>query len=175
MVITDRYDHLIDEKNRLSIPSQIRSAMDPHLDGNAFYLVPQGNYLQLIPEKLFERMAAFSRTGISPTSPIAKARRMLFANASRIEPDKQGRVIIPERFIEGSKTKDAFSKVKIGREVTLVGANDRVELWNRAEFVEQLNVTPEEALEISKVMEDLFAEAPPLPGPTMQPPVSGSN
>ena len=54
MVITDRFDHVIDDKNRLAIPSPIRNAMDPEVDGKAFYLVPEGRYLQLIPEKLFE-------------------------------------------------------------------------------------------------------------------------
>src|SRR4051812_28151980 len=46
MVITDRHDHVIDDKNRLSIPSQIRNAMDPERDGEGFYLVPEGRYLQ---------------------------------------------------------------------------------------------------------------------------------
>ena len=30
MVITDRYDHIIDEKGRLAVPSPIRNAMDPY-------------------------------------------------------------------------------------------------------------------------------------------------
>ena len=57
MVITDRYDHVIDDKNRLAIPSQVRNVMNPETDGTAFYLVPEGRYLQLIPGKLFERLS----------------------------------------------------------------------------------------------------------------------
>ena len=33
MVITDRFDHVIDDKGRLAIPSQVRNAMDPQIDG----------------------------------------------------------------------------------------------------------------------------------------------
>ncbi len=89
MVITDRYDHVIDDKNRLAIPSQIRNAMDPEIDGTAFYVFPEGRYLQLIPEKLFQKLAGNVTAGLALTPEAAKARRLVFAMASRVEPDKR--------------------------------------------------------------------------------------
>lgn len=135
MVITDRYDHVIDDKNRLAIPSQIRNAMDVDADGTAFYVFPEGRYLQLVPEKLFQKLASEVTAGLAIPSEDAKARRLVFAMASRLEPDKQGRVIIPDRFLRSGKNRDPFTEAILDRDVTLVGANDRIELWSREEFM----------------------------------------
>ena len=166
MVITDRYDHVIDEKNRLSIPSQIRNAMDPQVDGSGFYLVPGGDCLQLIPEKAFQRMAAQNRAGIAPNSGIAKARRFIFANASPLMPDKQGRVIIPDRFMADSKSRDPIvGEAALTREVSLIGSNDRVELWSRQRLVEHMQSLAGD-VEVRKTVDDLFSEAPKMEGAT---------
>ena len=138
MVITDRYDHTIDEKGRLAIPSSVRGAMDPELDGTAFIVVPEGRYLQLIPEKMFQREAGLMTAGLTVPPAVAKARRLLFATATRLEPDKSGRVIVPDRFRAKGKSRDPFSEAVLGDDVTLVGVGDRMELWNRDDFYAHL-------------------------------------
>lgn len=165
MVITDRYDHVIDDKNRLAIPSQVRNALNPETDGTAFYLVPEGRYLQLIPEKLFERMANQSPTGLMPAPEVAKVRRYLFSMASRLEPDKQGRVAIPDRFLADSKNHDPITPAFIGREVTLVGANDRLELWNRADYINHMRELMADRLSFQTTMQQMFGSAPQGNGP----------
>jgi len=167
MVITDRYDHVIDDKNRLAIPSPIRNAMDPDTDGNAFYLVPEGRYLQLIPEKLFQRLAAQATAGLALTPEAAKVRRLVFAMASRLEPDKQGRVVIPDRFMADAKNRDPFTESVLGREVTLVGANDRVELWNRQDLQHHLRELLADRISLQAAMQQMFtAPSPPPMGPS---------
>ena len=59
----------------LAIPSPIRNAMDPEKDGTAFYVFPENGYLQLIPEKLFQKLAAEITGGIALAADVAKARR----------------------------------------------------------------------------------------------------
>ena len=157
MVITDRYDHVIDDKNRLAIPSQIRNAMDPEKDGSAFVLVPEGRYLQLIPEKLFEKLSSQSAVGLAMSPDVAKARRIIFANASRLEPDKSGRVIIPDRFMADSKNRDPFAEATLTHEVTLVGANDRLELWNRHDFLNHMRELMADRASLQSTMQQLFA------------------
>jgi MraZ protein len=156
MVITDRYDHVIDDKNRLAIPSQIRNAMDPATDGTAFYVFPENGYLQLIPEKLFQKLAAEVTGGLALAADVAKARRMVFGLASRIEWDKQGRVIIPDRFLRDAKNPDPFVAGILGREVTLVGANDRIELWNRSEFMSHMMGVDLSSASLQNVMDFVF-------------------
>jgi MraZ protein len=162
MVITDRYDHVIDDKNRLAIPSPIRNAMDPEKDGTAFYVFPENGYLQLIPEKLFQKLAAEITGGIALPAEVAKARRLVFGMASRIEWDKQGRVIIPDRFLRDAKNVDPFVRGTLEREVTLVGANDRLELWNRSEFMAHMTglVPDASSPSLQSAMEFVFGKAP---------------
>ena len=162
MVITDHYDHVIDDKNRLAIPSQIRNAMDPQSDGAAFYLVPEVRYLQLIPEKLFERLANQTQMGLMPSSDVAKVRRLVFSAASRLEPDKQGRVMIPDRFMADAKARDPITQGFLDREVMLVGAQDRLEVWNRADYVAHMRELQADRASLQEVMKQMFgASIPP--------------
>ena len=161
MVITDRYDHVIDDKNRLAIPSQVRNALDPEVDGTAFYLVPEGRYLQLIPEKLFQRLATLANAGLQVPPELARARRLMFAAASRLEPDKAGRVNIPERFMADGKKPDPFGEAMLGREVTLVGAGDRLELWNRADLQAHLRELFADRHAVQRAGQQIFGQAPP--------------
>jgi len=162
MVITDRYDHVIDDKGRLAIPSQVRNAMDPQEDGTGFYLVPEGRYLQLIPEKLFKRLAAQATAGLALAPEAAKVRRLVFGTASYLEPDKQGRVIIPDRFLADAKNRDPFTQAILGREVTLLGASDRLELWNRADLEAHMRELSLDRASMQNAMQAMFT-APPVP------------
>ena len=165
MVITDRYDHVIDDKNRLAIPSQVRNRMDPQVDGEAFYLVPENRYLSVIPEKLFEKLAAQATAGLAMSDEEAEVRRMVFATASRLEPDKQGRVIIPDRFIFNGKEQDPFTEAVLGREVTLVGVGDRMELWNRADLAAHMRELRASRSRLQPAKKAMFtAPAPSAPG-----------
>ena len=163
MVITDSFDHLIDNQNRLAIPAQVRNAMDPQIDGVALYLKPgsNGRCVELIPEKTFEQLARSAQSGLVVDNEVAKLKRYIFATASRLEPDKQGRVIIPERFMQNPKHPDPLSGGILGREVTLVGVLDRVEIWNRADYLAHMREVRAEAASLSAVAERMYA--PPSP------------
>ena len=163
MVITDRYDHVIDDKGRLAIPSQVRSAMDPQEDGVGFYIVPEVRYLQLIPEKLFKKLAANITAGLAMSPEAAKVRRMVFGSATYLEPDKQGRVIIPERFMADAKNRDPFTQAMLEREVTLVGNNDRLELWNRADFNGHMRELLADRVSLQAAMQEVFSAPPASP------------
>ena len=168
MVITDLYDHVIDEKNRLAIPTQIRNAMDPQVDGTAFYLVPEIRYLQLIPENMFRRLAEKNPSGLFQSPAAAKAARYLFANSPRLEPDKAGRVIIPDRFMADSANALMLTQSLLRREVTLVGVNDHVELWNRKALMAHM----QELVQDRSSFEDTLHEKYGMPLP---PPAHGAD
>lgn len=42
-----------------------------------------------------------------------------------VDPDSQGRVVIPERLLK---------RAGIGKEITLLGVHDHLEIWNRADY-----------------------------------------
>jgi MraZ protein len=120
------YDLTIDDKNRMLVPSEIRKAIDPQTDGEAFYLVTGINHkLWLYPEKYYETLADRMQSEITPEDDALALDQLLFGMASKVEWDKQGRVLIPERVLR---------KSGLGKEVTLIGMRDHAEIWNRADW-----------------------------------------
>ncbi len=169
MVITDNFDHLIDEKGRLAIPVQIRNAMDPEIDGTAFYLMPgsNGRCLELIPEKTFQQLARTANSGLIVDSEVAKVKRFIFGSASRLEPDKSGRVIIPDRFMMNLKNPDHLSGGILGRKVTLVGVVDRVEIWNSEDYQGHIREVRAEAPALFALVKKMFSQLPGTPATTI--------
>ncbi len=131
MVFTDAYERTIDAKNRIQIPAQFRSTMDPEIDGVGFYLCPgeRRNTLSLYPERAFQLRAKQLRTEAISGEDSLAFEQLYYSLASRLEMDKQGRVVLPER---------QLSLVDIGKEVTLAGASTRIDVWSTAEYREFL-------------------------------------
>ena len=120
------YELTIDEKSRLSIPADIRRLLDPDRDGKGFFLVFGVNRKPwLYTEKAYEHLAEQVPADIAPGPETLKYDQLTFALANRVEMDKQGRILIPE------KTK---RRTGLGNTITLFGARDHLELWNREEF-----------------------------------------
>jgi MraZ protein len=153
-LFTDQFAHLLDDKGRLAIPAAIRDAMVESEDGVGFYAKPTQRCLELIPEKTFARMAQKAHSGLVVSNDVAKLKRLLFANTARLIPDKQGRVVIPDRF--RTESAPGGATVRLSGEVMFVGVGDWVELWNRAEFESHLKEISYEAGSLDTAAEKLF-------------------
>jgi len=92
-VFLGRYDHTIDEKGRVTIPSRFREL----LENGAYLTRGFDKNLMVIPAPAFEQM--FLRiTALSITDPAARLlRRMVFTPAARIEFDRAGRILSSTR------------------------------------------------------------------------------
>ena len=134
MIFTDAHERTIDDKNRIQIPAEYRKGMDPEVDGEAFYLClgERQNTLSMYPSKLYEQRAKALMTGRIPGDDALAFEQTYFSVTSRLEVDKQGRVVIPER---------QLAMVNLGKEITLAGANDRIELWRTEEYREFIGAT----------------------------------
>jgi MraZ protein len=127
MFFVGTYELAIDNKNRLSIPHAVRSKMDCNTEGRSFYIVPgqRRGTLAIYPERYFER----TRAQIPPPEQLSEEgyewRQFEYSQSALVDPDNQGRILIPERLLR---------RAGIGREVTLIGVQDRLELWSRSEF-----------------------------------------
>jgi MraZ protein len=127
MLFTSTHELSIDSKNRLSIPSSIRSAMDAKQDGTHFYLVP-GDWkrtLNLYSDKYFERYAEKYHASLEPGPEKQMFETVFYAMATQLDLDKQGRVVIPQRIMEQNG---------LAKQVVLSGARDHLVLWNRDDF-----------------------------------------
>ena len=127
MFFVGTYELTIDAKNRLSIPHAVRTKMNCDADGRAFYVVPgqRRGTLAIYPERYFEQ----TRTEIPSPEQLSEAghewRQFEFSQSALLDPDNQGRILLPERLLK---------RAGVAREVTLIGVQDRLELWSRTEF-----------------------------------------
>jgi MraZ protein len=119
-LFTGEYEHTIDVKQRLAIPAEIRSRLDPQVHGEAFYVVPGPNgALWLWPERTFEQMAGAMEQSLLPAEEMMEFEELLFSQAARLELDKAGRVRLPERLLQVAG---------ITQTVVVLGVKDHLEL-----------------------------------------------
>lgn len=114
------FEQTIDAKHRLAIPIALREQIVAEEDGRNYILIlGPDRHLWLYPDQSYRRLLAMLRR--SPL-PDRQSRRidLLFAMARVIKPDKQGRIVLPER---------SMRRAAISDQVTLVGGLDHIEIW----------------------------------------------
>jgi len=126
LLLTGEYQHIIDDKSRVLISNKLRSQIDAVKHGSNFYLVLGANgILCLYPEKYFEQMVLSLAPQTTAPDEAVAFERMSFALASKVELDRQGRLLLNETLRKRAGLKD---------QITLVGVRDHIELWNRGDW-----------------------------------------
>lgn len=132
MFFVGSHELIIDSKNRLSIPVDLRTAYNGESDGRALYVRPgrcRGT-LELWPDRHFQQMwKDHPPTDVLSDDAFAW-RQYELANTVLVTPDNQGRVLIPEALLE---------RAGLGKEVALIGVYDHMELWNRQSLAAYLS------------------------------------
>jgi transcriptional regulator MraZ len=121
-----QYDHSIDDKSRLTLPARFRDAL-----ANGVVLSKGlDRSVDVYPADAWRSSIAERIGGLDPLSSEARTlQRLFFGGAAEDTPDKQGRVLLPAHLVRyGSLTKD----------VTVIGSNDHLEIWDRAVWAERL-------------------------------------
>jgi MraZ protein len=114
------FEHSLDAKNRLTVPSKFRST----LAGSVFLVKGAEPCLSVYPAETYDAMAQAALAQMNPLSAQKREfSRLFYANAMALELDGAGRIMLPPRFME---------HVGISREVVVAGAGDCLELWDRA-------------------------------------------
>jgi MraZ protein len=124
-MLLGEHEHSLDDKNRLTLPARLREQLGDQvvitrgMDG-CLYVYARGDWDALAsrPGSL-DSLSAASR----------QMQRHFFVNATAGELDKQGRIVIPGLLLE---------REGIGREVTVTGVYDHLEIWDRAAWRTQL-------------------------------------
>ena len=115
------FDHTLDAKNRLTVPSRFRST----LAGTVFLVKGGEPCLSLYPAETYHAMAEAALAGMNPLSRQKREfSRLFYANAMSLELDGAGRIMLPSRFMEHAGIES--------REVVVAGAGDCLEIWDRA-------------------------------------------
>ena len=119
------FEQTIDAKHRLAIPAALRDQITPKEDGTEFVLLlGPDRHLWLYPDLAYRRMLASIRRGPLPDRQSGRL-GLLFAMARIVKPDKQGRVVLPEKSLQRATITD---------NVTLAGMFDHIEIWPSDEW-----------------------------------------
>jgi MraZ protein len=119
-----QYEHTIDEKGRLTIPSRFRDLLQ-----NGAYIT-QGfeQNLMVLTTTAFEQVYARINR-MSLTDPIARQlKRLIFSYADRVEVDRVGRILIPQ-FLRVS--------AQLNGAAVMVGVGNHFEIWSPDRWQEQ--------------------------------------
>jgi len=118
------YHHTIDEKNRLTIPSPFRQQLN---QGKNELIITRGldKSLFLYPfsewKNLEQRLKSLSTTQSNTRAFL----RLFSSGAHLIQPDNQGRIVLPQSL------KD-FAGIK--EKVTIIGTFNKIEIWDEKEW-----------------------------------------
>jgi len=140
LLFVGTYQHSIDAKQRLAIPSDIRDRIRSSDTGEALYAVLlEGPTLCLYTEQGFEKRAQQLDESQRAPEDVLLYEQMFYSLAQRVELDKQGRVRLPERLIE---------MAGLGKDVVILGVKDHMQVHDRGKWEEK--------------MQQLMAERPDL-------------
>jgi len=133
-VLIGEYAHSLDTKGRVNFPAKLREGLGAHffitkgLDG-CLFVYPEEEW-KVLEEKIRQL----------PMSKGRKLQRFFFAGAAELEPDKQGRVLIPPSLREYAG---------LDRDVMIVGTLVRAEIWDKQRWEDSC----------SELTADMVAEA----------------
>ncbi|GBD84672.1 cell division protein MraZ [bacterium BMS3Abin02] len=119
------YRHTLDPKGRVVLPAEFRAQL---ADGcvvtkgqeRCLYIFPLDRWAEEV-----ERLNRLPRTNRK----VRAYTRSVFAGAKKETPDRQGRIVLPERLRDYAD---------LDREAVVVGIADRIEIWNQESW-EQLS------------------------------------
>ncbi|SRR5579872_693891 len=132
---TGQYEHSLDDKGRLTIPSRIRARLGDHF---VLTIAPPDPCLAMYPEATWSEFCAKLETATRKDAHYRAFVRHLFANTEEISLDSQGRVLLPPALREMASIK---------RDAVLVGTLTRVEIW-AAEQWRQASAAPGKMAEL---------------------------
>lgn len=117
------YQHAIDSKNRMIIPSKFREEL-----GSTFVLTKGLDGCLYAYTMLEWRNIEEKLKKLPLTSKDARAfTRFFFSGANEIEIDKQGRALIPQNLLE-------YAGVE--KEIVSIGVSTRIEIWSKNKWDE---------------------------------------
>ena len=127
-MFVDEYKRQIDDRGRIILPAKLRD----DVCGTVYVTQsPSEKCLHLYTEEEWLKLA--EKVNLLPTATDRNAAafvRMFFGKASAVTVDKQGRIPITDRLIKFAR---------LGKDVVLVGANTRLELWDEGAWDEYQN------------------------------------
>jgi len=116
-----RFEHTVDSKGRVSIPSRFRDIITDRYDGKLILSMDYDRCLTVYPLEEWEKLEEKIKTLPMMKQEVKDFRRFLLSSAIESEIDKQGRLLIPPAHRDHAG---------ISKNVVLVGIIDKIEIWD---------------------------------------------
>jgi MraZ protein len=124
------FEHALDAKHRLTIPSKFRGALASGVVLAASHEVTPGapRCVAIWTPDAYDTFAGSTLAGLNPSSPKARELRRFFFNASAdVELDSANRVMIPSFLM---------SYADLNKEVVVTGSGECLEVWDRRRYAQ---------------------------------------
>jgi MraZ protein len=130
MFLTGTYQRSLDEKCRFAIPKRVRDTLAP-AGSLVLYMAPgTDGSLVAYTEQDFAELGNHLGQGPLNGQEVRAFSRMFYAQAQRVEVDRQGRARIPA---------ELASLAALQKEIVLLGVRDHLEIWDRRRWEEYLS------------------------------------
>lgn len=141
------YEHSIDNKGRLILPSKLREIAKANFVEKFYITRGLDKCLFMFSEEEWRAVEQKFRSMPFTKQDARKFNRLYFSGAVEMIPDKQGRILVPVYL------KD-FAAIK--RDVVVIGVSNRIEIWSKEEWHEFYKSNLESFEETAeKLMENL--------------------
>ncbi len=137
MIFRGTFDHSLDAKNRLTVPSRFRAAL---ADGVVLAKALEPCVALWTPAG-YDAYTEAALAGFHPLSKEAqKLKRFFAANSLDTELDAAGRVMLPAFLLEHAG---------ISKEVVVTGSSDALEIWDRRTWADYNDALASDVNEIT--------------------------
>ncbi len=137
-MLTGQYAHNLDTKGRVNFPARLREELGER------FVITRGLDNCLFVYSMEEWAFLAAKLHELPISKSAPLNRFFFAGAAEVEPDKQGRVLIPAHL---------RTYAGLDRDVVIAGVSNRAEIWDSARWEANNALLTSEA--IANAMDEL--------------------
>jgi len=135
------FEYRIDEKGRIPLPPRFRA----HLKEGVVLTPGTEKCITAYTLPEWKKLATSLTGGKITRSKLRQLNRALFATATYLNVDGQGRISLPIALREHAEIMD---------EVVVIGANNYFELWNSVHWQEEKTHSQEQAWQIIESLED---------------------
>ncbi len=143
-------DVTVDGAGRIKFPSSFRKVFEENAYGPdvvvAYRMLDGNGFLMVYPERAWKRSleSLSDQPGLSALE-VEAIRRKLNRQSEMAVVDRQGRVVLPRRFTD-------LVGLGPGSDAALVGAGNRIEVWNAAVVDQLLDETSVDDEKIASVL-----------------------
>lgn len=135
------YEHAIDKKGRLIIPSRFRESLKEYDIEKLYITRGLDKCLFIFTESEWKSQESKFKSISFTRAEARKFNRLYFSGASQMEFDRQGRILIPKYL------KD-YAGIK--KDVMIIGVSNRIEIWARESWQSYYNNSKESFEDIAE-------------------------